>query len=72
MKNNEIYCLWEDFINDKQYKRFFESNETKWKNNLLILKTHLNKIIDNNENFNLQEHKNWIGTQKKNFTPLHI
>jgi hypothetical protein len=30
MKNKEIKKLWEKFINDQTYKKYFISNENEW------------------------------------------
>ena len=34
MKNEEIYDLWEEFINNPKYSKYFISNEDQWKENL--------------------------------------
>ena len=45
MKNNEIYNLWNEFINNDRYKKYFDLDEIRdWKNNLDDLK----KFIDEN------------------------
>jgi len=42
MKNKDIYKLWNQFINDDRYKKYFQSNEEDWKNKLEELKEFIN------------------------------
>ena len=42
MKNDEIYNLWNEFINDSIYKKYFISNEDDWKVKLEELKEFIN------------------------------
>ncbi len=43
MKNSEIKLLWEKFINDNKYKKYFISNEEDWMYNLELYKKYVNK-----------------------------
>jgi hypothetical protein len=43
MKNEEIYNIWTEFINDKKYKEYFISNEDNWKLSLQQLKEYIDK-----------------------------
>ena len=69
MSDENIRKLWEDFINDVKYKKYFLSNEEKWKLNLEWVK----KYIDENKKKPSSEDKNdkdvkthgaWVGQQK--------
>ncbi len=64
MKNNEIYKLWEDFINDEKYVLYFNNN-TKWIN----IFNEVIKYLDNNKLsvFNKKELNGWIHRQNKNY-----
>ena len=42
MKNEEIYQKWEQFINDKQYKIYFEDEITIWQNKFDELLNYIN------------------------------
>jgi len=71
MKNQIIYKMWNDFINDTKYKEYFNSNEDIWLNNYNKL---LNFIEENkcrpNGNSKIDDEKTlayWVGTQKKNY-----
>ena len=44
MKNDDIYNLWTNFINDNKYKKYFMSNEKVWKDTIAKVK----KYIDEN------------------------
>ena len=67
MKNTEIYLLWNNFINDTRYNKYFLSNEDTWKNKLEEVK----QFIDNNNSRptrkNNTDLRNWISTQLKNY-----
>ena len=71
MKNQEIYNIWTNFINDDKYKEYFVSNEYIWKNTL----EHLKKYIDENNKIPSTHNKdthiaqlgNWISTQQSNY-----
>jgi len=62
-KNDIYYKLWTDFINDDNYKIYFQDKKTLWINKLNEIKTYISKYdklpLDNNIL------NNWINTQKK-------
>ena len=70
MKNEEIYNSWTKFINDPKYKKYFQSNEDIWYDNL-------NKVIEYIDNNNNRPSTNkdkyikslgqWIYDQQKNY-----
>jgi hypothetical protein len=71
MKNENIQKLWELFINDSKYKKYFLSNEDVWINTLEKIKKY---IDDNNkrpskydENCKIVYYANWLGTQLKQY-----
>jgi superfamily II DNA or RNA helicase len=72
MKDNEIYNIWTEFINDERYKKYFISNEEQWKQTFEKLK----EFMDENEKRPSSTSQNseekflgcWIGTQLKNYT----
>jgi superfamily II DNA or RNA helicase len=59
MNNDFIYNKWTEFINDSNYKQYFEDNITKWINNFDNVKKYIdenNKIpstVDKNENIKI-------------------
>ena len=71
MLDENIRKLWEDFINDDKYKKYFFSNEEEWKLKLEWVK----KYIDENKkrptkedkNEDIKTHGRWIGSQVKNY-----
>ena len=71
MLDDNIKKLWEDFINDDKYKKFFLSNEEVWKLNLELIK----KYIDENKkrpyksdkNEEVKKYCNWISNQLINY-----
>jgi superfamily II DNA or RNA helicase/antitoxin component HigA of HigAB toxin-antitoxin module len=71
MKDEKIYDLFTNFINEDKYKVYFLSNEEEWINNLEEVK----KYIDNNnkkpsiedENDYIKKIGNWLNTQKYNY-----
>ena len=71
MSNEEIRKEYENFINDKNYKKYLMSNEEEWLNNLEEVK----KYIDSNNKKPSQRDKNeeikklslWIVTQQQNY-----
>jgi hypothetical protein len=64
-KNDIYYKLWNDFINDDNYKIYFQDKKTLWINKLNEIKTYIFKYdklpLDNNIL------SNWINTQKTNY-----
>lgn len=43
MKNNEIYNLWNNFINDNKYKKYFEDKIITFIHKLDIIKEYIDK-----------------------------
>jgi len=43
MKNEEIWNLWTEFINDENYRHYFVSNEERWANNLALVKEYIDE-----------------------------
>ena len=69
MKNENIKKLWEEFVNDSKYKKYFLSNEDEWKLNLEWI---INYIDKNNKrpsevNEKTKYYSKWIGTQIGNY-----
>jgi hypothetical protein len=71
MKNKIVRKLWEDFINDDKYKKYFICNKEVWKKNLEFVK----KYIDENKkrppqtskNKNIKKHGQWLNNQLNNY-----
>jgi superfamily II DNA or RNA helicase len=71
MKNNNIKNIWEKFINDLKYKKYFDSNEEIWIENLNYVK----KYIDENKkrpsrydkNKKIKKYSHWITIQIINY-----
>jgi superfamily II DNA or RNA helicase len=68
MKNDDIYKLWTEFINDEKYKSFFLTDKEVWCNNLNKLKKYIdeNLIRPSNSDKN-RENKllaSWISNQQ--------
>ena len=71
MKDEEIYKLWEEFINDNQYKKYFEDNKTIWLNNLSEVKKYIDinnkRPSDRDKDVEIKRLAKWIGTQQENY-----
>ena len=71
MKDENIYNLWTEFINDDKYKHYFEDNFTKWINKLNEVKTYINKNNKrpscSDENNKIKILSSWINTQQQNY-----
>jgi hypothetical protein len=69
MKNEEIYIIWHNFINDMKYVKYFTDNTIdEWKNNLDLLKKY---IDENNSKPSQKTNKklhSWMQHQVHNFT----
>ena len=71
MKHKIYRKLWEDFINDDKYKKYFLSNEEVWKKNLEFVKKYIDEnkkrpsITDKNEEY--KKHGVWIRNQQQNY-----
>jgi hypothetical protein len=70
MKNEEIYNLWTEFINDNKYKIYFTSNEDIWIESFNKVKKYMN---DNNKrpstsdnDFEIKKLGGWISHQQNN------
>ena len=67
MSKPHIYDLWNNFINDTNYKLYFQNNEEQWKYNLELLKTYLdNNKLKPTEKTN-KELCLWIRVQTGNY-----
>ena len=69
MSDENIRKLWEDFINDDKYKKYFLSNEEVWKLNLEWVKKYIdeNRKRPSNNNEDVKIYGAWIRTQLKNY-----
>jgi superfamily II DNA or RNA helicase len=72
MGNTDVYDMWTEFINDQNYKEYFQSNEDIWKDNLVKVKKY---IDDNNKtpsahgnNKYIRSLGTWICNQKINYS----
>jgi len=67
MKNEEIYNLWTEFINNPHYKEHFQSNEEYWEDQLEKVIKYIDdnkkKPTSNNKDKNIQQLGIWISTQ---------
>ena len=66
-KNESIYNKWNEFINNPQYIKYFQSNEDTWNNTLKNIIEHINKHHSLPTNKNNQYLCSWIQTQKQNY-----
>jgi len=69
MKNKDIRKLWEEFVNDEKYKKYFMTNEEEWKINLKNAEIYIDKYnkrppTTNNEYSKLGK---WISHQLENY-----
>ena len=71
MKNNDIYKLWEDFINTSNYKKYFISNQNIWKDTLDKVKLYFDnnnkRPSQHDKNIDIRQLGTWISTQQKNY-----
>jgi len=71
MKNMNIRKLWEDFINDDKYKKYFISNEDDWVLRLNQIKIYIDKNnkkpTSTDKNNEIQQYSNWLSTQLQNY-----
>ena len=63
MKNDEIYKIWSEFINNKNYSKFFIDNETHWKKMFEKLKNYLDTNNSRPTKKNNQELDSWLKVQ---------
>jgi hypothetical protein len=71
MSNEEIYNKWTEFINDKRYITYFQSNEELWIERLNELKQYIdtnNKRPSNHDkDINIKQLATWLSHQVKNY-----
>ena len=69
MQHQNIRKLWEDFINDDNYKTYFISNKKEWKLNLEWVKKYINKNKKKPTRKNNDEKKYgvWLALQVQNY-----
>ena len=71
MKNENIYYLWTEFINDDKYKIYFEDNNITWINTLEKVKKYIDennkKLSRTDTNHEIKKLAIWIGTQLQNY-----
>jgi hypothetical protein len=71
MKHKIYRKLWEDFINDDKYKKYFLSNKEEWVIKLECVKKYIDEnkkrpsITDKNEEY--KKHGVWIRNQQQNY-----
>ena len=72
MSNSIIRKLWEDFINNPKYKKYFQSNEDNWKekfNSIIIyIDNNLKKPSFNDKNPDIKKLAKWISHQITNYS----
>ena len=71
MKNEEIYELWTNFINDERYKIYFMDNVLFWKQQLDKVRKHVDdnnkKLSPTDEDDNVKHLGIWIKCNKSNY-----
>jgi hypothetical protein len=71
MKNEEIYNIWTEFINNEKYKTYFLSNEEQWLNNLKKVEEYIlqnnKKPSRNDKNQEIKFLGSWISNQQKSY-----
>jgi len=72
MSNNEIYNKWTEFINDLRYKKYFQSNEDRWNENLQKVVVYINEnkkrpSTNDRKNKDIKQLGEWITHQMKNY-----
>jgi superfamily II DNA or RNA helicase len=71
MSYPHIRKLWEDFINDPKYKKYFLSNEEEWKLNLEVVKKYIDdnnkRPSEHNTNIEIKKYGYWITNQLTNY-----
>ena len=71
MQNEHIRKLWEEFVSDPKYQKYFEDNETKWKQTLERVKAYIDK--NNKRPSTTDKIKDvsklgiWLGTQHQQY-----
>jgi superfamily II DNA or RNA helicase len=77
MKNDNIYNIWNKFINDNKYKKYILSNEEEWVNKLEIIKKYMDenkcRPSSEDENNEISSYGKWLQHQKTNYDKkIHI
>ena len=71
MKNEEIYNLWIDFVNDDKYNKYFQSYEEKWNIELNKLKEYIDTNHDVPKQSDVEKYKiklaKWLSEQKSSY-----
>jgi superfamily II DNA or RNA helicase len=71
MKDVNIRKLYEEFINDDKYKKYFLSNEKEWISNLELVKLYIDKNNQrpniNDNNIEIKQLSKWLSHQKTNY-----
>jgi superfamily II DNA or RNA helicase len=74
MMDENIYKKWTEFINDENYKQYFQSQYDNFIMNLNKVKNYIgeNKRRPSSESMdkNIKKLGNWIGTQTKNYNKI--
>jgi superfamily II DNA or RNA helicase len=71
MKNQKIYDLWTNLINDDKYKQYFISNNEEWDNNLTRVKLYMDEYqkrpsnVDKNKEIKILGQ--WVSHQQTNY-----
>jgi hypothetical protein len=72
MKNINKRSIWENFINDIEYKKYFLTNEEEWILNLEEVKKYINlnnnKPTLSNKNKDIKKYAKWLDNQKIKYT----
>ena len=71
MTNKNIYEKWTNFINNKKYEIYFQSNENKWNENLQKVKKYIDdynkKPTSTDKNIEIKSLAKWIISQQQNY-----
>jgi len=71
MSDEAIYNRWTEFINNPQYREYFQSNEEMWYENLQKVIEYIDenkmKPCTYSKNKDIQQLGTWIGTQKRKY-----
>lgn len=71
MKYQNMYNAWNNFINDKKYKKYFQSPGDYWFQTLNEVINYINKKnkrpSNHDQDKEIKQLGNWIGIQKQNY-----
>jgi len=71
MKNDNIYKLWTEFINNVNYKKYFKTDEQIWIEKINYVKTHIKennkKPSKRNNNSYIKKIGHWLSDQIRNY-----